>query len=784
MENGFDGKLAEKLSGMALNDAASNVNSNSDSLTQVMNAVEAAEATIKEQMDENNRLRTELQEKMQELERYKSYESMASRHDVGAPDGLLRRVNDAQQSIPSVGNPEEGVNSIGGTSPRDQASSIIVHKEVKLSNQNVAGHTQGQAHSESNKANGTLKVLPGPQVPTDNTGFSQLSSPSATSFSPNRYQTEGEYDRRLNISGHGLMRMAEVSNSSSLQKQDLIHKVQEQEQEIIQLRRYLSDYSVKEAQVRNEKYVLEKRIAFMRMAFDQQQQDLVDAASKALSYRQDIMEENIRLSYQLQAAQQERLTFVQSLLPLLAEYSLQPPVLDAQSIVSNVKVLFKHLQEQLNVNETRLKESHYQLAPWNSEASPSSFAPQSPAYSVGAALTTSKSNGLELVPQPPFSLGNAPVSSDARPSAGWDALNAHQTAFGGVLPKNMEPDDIGRYSPLASRGAVTREMAGHLANTQGSTPLNRHSEETTKQVTFREPVSNTEMDDPDVEGSHSERESLANWPSGNSPYSAPYNKPGYAAPLDNPGSLYSPYLPPVLEEPASSFSEAAEDDPLPAIEGLQISGDAFPGKELQACGYSINGTTSCNFEWVRHLEDGSISYIEGAKQPNYIVTADDVDAYLAIEVQPLDNRKRKGELVKVFANEHRKITCGPIQNTIERTFHEGHASYKVSLSTGYLDIWEPAILAVKREGYSIKCTASDDVLTEKFSPNMKITIPYGDDTAFWIISSNDSERFLRAENTAEDISCSRDTIVLTLRLFILRAGDKRKGRKRSLFFNK
>lgn len=35
-------------------------------------------------------------------------------------------------------------------------------------------------------------------------------------------------------------------------------------------------------------------------AFDQQQQDLVDAASKALSYRQDIIEENIRLSYALQ----------------------------------------------------------------------------------------------------------------------------------------------------------------------------------------------------------------------------------------------------------------------------------------------------------------------------------------------------------------------------------------------------------------------------------------------------------------------------------------------------
>ena len=41
---------------------------------------------------------------------------------------------------------------------------------------------------------------------------------------------------------------------------------------------------------------------------------------------------------------------------------------------------------------------------------------------------------------------------------------------------------------------------------------------------------------------------------------------------------------------------AADDDPLPGIEGLQISGEAFPGRELQACGYSTNGTTSCNFE--------------------------------------------------------------------------------------------------------------------------------------------------------------------------------------------
>jgi hypothetical protein len=31
----------------------------------------------------------------------------------------------------------------------------------------------------------------------------------------------------------------------------------------------------------------------------------------------------------------------------------------------------------------------------------------------------------------------------------------------------------------------------------------------------------------------------------------------------------------------------------------------------------------------------------GARQPNYLVTADDVDTLLVIEVQPLDERKRK-----------------------------------------------------------------------------------------------------------------------------------------------
>ncbi|KAJ4717409.1 Tripartite motif-containing 29 [Melia azedarach] len=228
-----------------------------------------------------------------------------------------------------------------------------------------------------------------------------------------------------------------------------------------------------------------------------------------------------------------------------------------------------------------------------------------------------------------------------------------------------------------------------------------------------------------------------------------------------------------------------DDDPLPAVEDLRISGEAFPGRELHACGYSINGTTNCIFEWVRCLEDGSVSYIDEAKQPNYLVTADDVDTYLAIEVWPLDGRSRKGELVKVFANEHRKIACDPeMHNYIEKTFYRGHASYRVSVSTGYLDIWEPATLTIKRGGYSIKCTGpSGLVVTEKFSPTTTVTIPYGNATELLIIGSSGNEHLLRADSSTTDVSCLRDTIVLTLRLFIIKACEKKKGSKRGLFFH-
>ncbi|CAA7031657.1 unnamed protein product [Microthlaspi erraticum] len=56
---------------------------------------------------------------------------------------------------------------------------------------------------------------------------------------------------------------------------------------------------------------------------------------------------------------------------------------------------------------------------------------------------------------------------------------------------------------------------------------------------------------------------------------------------------------------------------------------------------------------------------------------------------------------------------------IEKTLHSGHASYKVSIATDFLDIWEDATLSIKREDYSIKCN-NDLIVAEKFSASTAV----------------------------------------------------------------
>ncbi|VAH00047.1 unnamed protein product [Triticum turgidum subsp. durum] len=717
---------ADELSRGLASDAGTN------NLFQVMRAVEDAEATIRHQLEENSRLKEELMRKTRELINQTSTSSLLDQDRAVEPyrDSVGNQTVEDQRLLGTSSSPPGSQGTLPGhqNGPAEQTLHDAVMKQKYL---------------DSDQPGRVSRKPSGEHIAAEAGVRSHFSTPSSRSLSPTRNRREGDYDSRLSLAGQGM----EMS-SNIIWKQDLLVKVKEHEEEIAHLRRHLADYSVKEAKILNEKHVLEKRIAYMRMAFDQQQQDLVDAASKALSYRQDIIEENIRLTYALQAAHQERSTFVSSLLPILSEYNLQPSVHDAQSIVGNLKVLFTHLQEKLIISEEKLKESQYQITPWRAESSNNTSGPaQSPP--PGNALVASSQPSLDIVPQQPYSHVQSPISSPVRARRDWDLLanDNRQVISAEAAATTTEHGNAGRTSPPSSNQTTKDVSAQGTERDPRAVRFNLESED--QNPSFTDLVRSDVSENLEGAETQASQEPPAEWGSEGAPSSA-------SGPDD--GNLPYPYLPTVLEEPSTSFSEVAEDGPLPAIDGLRITGEAFPGKELQASGYSINGTTSCNFEWVRHLEDGSVNYIEGAKQPTYLVTADDVDSLLAIEVQPLDDRKRKGEIVKVYANEQKKITCDPeMKELIKKILSAGHVSYEVLLPVRFIDMWEPAVLAIKREGYSIKCNGQRGVvITEKFQQATAINIPYGHPTEFSIQSADGAEYNLKpGENSRHGIaSCS------------------------------
>uniref|UniRef100_A0ACD5ZCB3 Uncharacterized protein n=1 Tax=Avena sativa TaxID=4498 RepID=A0ACD5ZCB3_AVESA len=229
----------------------------------------------------------------------------------------------------------------------------------------------------------------------------------------------------------------------------------------------------------------------------------------------------------------------------------------------------------------------------------------------------------------------------------------------------------------------------------------------------------------------------------------------------------------------------ADGDPLPGIEGFQIVGDPRPGSTLRACGFPTNGTTLCNFQWVRCLEDGTRQSIEGATMYDYVVTADDVGTLLAVDCTPMDDNGRQGDLVREFANGENKITCDPeMQNDINICISRGRADFDVFVLQEYSpDEWEQATLVLRRTGYQINISHKDEVvIDEKYSPNLQTKIPNGRTTQFVLVSSGGvnlpfNTQGITEPNSEDNDVRFRDLIVLVMRTFQNKALDaKRKGK--------
>ncbi|CAK9883016.1 unnamed protein product [Sphagnum jensenii] len=684
---------------------------------ELVDTIDIADSTIRAQVEEIAQLRSSLRKAEWELQYNKLGKQDASNlYTISPPPSqvLSARVPQAaggqghNLGMPSLSEYQNGTVS----SPGDTSSSAQLHMPSNgVRNGVVAtnGGHNGRAHGTQVMENGNNRL-----------------NRQTSSVSPRMGRRHHETDFwRPSSAGQGFSSdMAETTNShfSNHQQDMTVMNSRNSEDFDSQLRKQLAEASMKEAQLISEKRILEHRVAELRRTHDQMQQGLVDAAFKALSYRQDILEENIRLTYAVQLAEQEKNTYVQSLMPLLSEFDLQPPVTDAQSMVSHVKVrchLFLHLLLIYDLDGTaKVKDSQY-YTPY-----PPSFQPSRPS----TPLPPFQENGFEIVPS--FSL--QPTLPIQTPQAG----------------------------PPLERGALPPQSQNEKpsGNNQRQRLLSDHQQHPNSQA----PVWHESMG-----GQAPER---FGDPEGYVPPPRGHEQESH---LDR---VYAgPHLPNLTERP--NFSSTAEGDSLPGIEGLIIVGDAVLGGRLTACGYPVNGTTLCIFQWVRHLPDGSRTDIEGAGQPEYMITADDCDIKLAIDCVPMDEMGRRGELVMVMANDGRSISqgqCYPMmKDQIVSYITNGYASFDGQFLEGPSEEpLEPAVLILRRSTYELRRTDSRKVISEKYAADVSIEIPVGP-LIQCVIKSHDGRRSSFALWDAR----RRDAAVLTFRAFLKTAVDEQKKKK-------
>ncbi|PON56688.1 hypothetical protein PanWU01x14_179060 [Parasponia andersonii] len=462
---------------------------------------------------------------------------------------------------------------------------------------------------------------------------------------------------------------------------ELYSQVSKQEEEIRFLREQIAVASVKELRLLNEKYALERNFADLRLAIDEKQNEAIASALNELARRKGDLEENLKLTHDLKAAEDERYVFTSSMLGLLAEYGIWPRVINASAISNSLKYLHDQLQWKIRTSHDRIR-----------------------------GITTMVETHAESVP-----LGQGGTATSV--------LN----------------------------GQVSNSSMAQHSSSHYNQPVDEQHLETTENL----PRYMTDL--PDV------REV---------PGRFPYSSVDERVLNVGAGKMTNGTLFPSAtgnDENASSISEEG-----PGIENFQIVGDAVPGETLLGCGFPVRGTSLCMFQWVRHLQDGTRQYIEGATNPEYTVTANDVDKIIAVECIPMDDKGHQGDIVRLFANDQSKIKCDPeMKMEIDNHISRGQASFSVLLLMDSSENWERTTLILRRPGYQIKIDGTEAVVTaEKFSKDLSIKVPCGLSTQFVLMSSDGSSYPFSTYSVR-----MRDTLVLTMRMFQAKAlDDKRKGR--------
>ncbi|XP_057498532.1 uncharacterized protein LOC130783043 isoform X1 [Actinidia eriantha] len=168
--------------------------------------------------------------------------------------------------------------------------------------------------------------------------------------SSNRHNSETKYLSR------NLRRDRTLNHSHDPESMELYSRARAQQEEILFLREQVSVACVKELQLLNEKYALEKNLADLRMAMNEKQNEAITSALNELAFRKGYLEENLKLTYELKVAEDERYMFTSSMLGLLGEHSIWPHFVNASTISNTVKHLHDQLQFKIRTSHDKIGE--------------------------------------------------------------------------------------------------------------------------------------------------------------------------------------------------------------------------------------------------------------------------------------------------------------------------------------------------------------------------------------------------------------------------------------------
>lgn len=511
---------------------------------------------------------------------------------------------------------------------------------------------------------------------------------------PQNSDSINRHDGEAHLAPRKLKTNGNLNYFEDREAMELHLRLRAQKEEIQILHGQIAAACLRELQLLDEKYILERKFSYLRMAIDEKQTEAITSASNELARRKGDLEENLQLTHDLKVVDDDRYIFVSSLLGLLAEYGIRPHVVNASAISNSVKDIIREIASVLG-----------------SKNGSSSHDIDNPVSGILTGQTTHRSTGHH---------GTSASNHD---------IAERHLELNDNMPKFVHETN------LADKSSLTLHNGMHQLLNNNNFP--EFSFDPDRKVAG--PLSNSLFGKSDMNARAGQ---MAN-------------------DVPHPSSMN--------DEIASSVS-----DDLPGIEGFQIIGDATPGEKLLGCGFPVRGTSLCMFQWVHHLEDGTRQYIEGATNPEYIVTADDVDKLIAVECIPMDDQGRQGELVRLFANDQNKIKCDPdMQREIDTYISKGEATFSVLLLTDSSENWDSTTLVLRRSGYQIKSDGRGNVvIAEKFSKDLSIKIPAGLSTQFVLTCSNGSSHPLSTYDVR-----MRDTLVLAMRMFQSKAlDDKRKGR--------